>query len=144
MKAENTHEKKATIDQVAEPELSRGQKLIAEISSDLLALELEPDSKEQAILDAVCTLVDRMEELEAVIAVEGLMLKSPTGPRVHAAAIEHRNLAVALPKLLSQIVLANSQSGAAKSAVHQRAANARWQKRDELVAYREAAANLNG
>lgn len=142
MKADNTHEKEATSEQVAEPVLSRGQKLIAEITSDLIALSLEPDSKEQAILDAVCTLVDRMEELEAVIAHDGLMLISPTGPRVHAAAIEHRNLAVALPKLLSQIVLANSQSGASKDPTKQRAANARWAKRDELVAYREAAANL--
>ena len=144
MKADNALTKETTSDQAAEQELSRGQKLISEITSDLTALSLEPDSKEQAILDAVCTLVDRMEELEAVIAHDGLMLKSLTGPRVHAAAIEHRNLAVALPKLLAQIVLANSQSGAAKSAVHQRAANARWAKRDQLQVYREAAANLNG
>lgn len=115
-----------------EPEPTAGEQMVAEILTEFTEAKCQPTATESALLDTARELVDRLDQLSLILARDGLMVSSPTGPRVHPAAVEHRALAVALPRVLSSIVIGDSTSGVVKSKTHQKAVNARWDRRDRL------------
>lgn len=115
------------------PKQSPGQQLRAEIVAEMAEAHVIPDSKEAALLDAVRTMVDRMAELDIIVTRDGPILVSATGTvRIHPALVEYRQLAGTLPRLLGGIVIGDSSTGAPKDPTKVRAANARWNRRDQL------------
>jgi TPP-dependent indolepyruvate ferredoxin oxidoreductase alpha subunit len=62
--------------------------------------------------------------------------------RVHPAVSENRQYAATLPKLLSGIVVGDSMTGGQKDPSKQRAPNARWSRRDELLKSRAKLAGV--
>lgn len=112
-----------------QPPLSPGAEMVAAILAEMRAEGVEPDAKEHALLTTARQLVDRLDRLEAIIAVDGEMLVSPSGvTRVHPAISEHRQVAATLPKVLAGIVVGDSS--VAKNPTKQRAAQVRWARRD--------------
>ena len=108
-----------------EPKQSPGQLMVAAILAEMAEVGVEPDSKETVLLDAARKLVDRLDALERIVAKDGLMLTSPAGVvKVHPAAVEHRQLAANLARVLGNVVIGESSGG--KSPVKQRAAQTRW------------------
>jgi len=122
---------------------SPGQVLVAAILAEMAESQIIPDSKEDALLDAVRTMVDRMAELDAAVTRDGPLLTSGTGvTKVHPGLIEYRQLAGTLPRMLAGIVIGDSSSGPPKDASKVRAANARWSRRDQLRDAQAARAGL--
>ena len=118
------------------PKQTPGAAMVAAILAEMAEVGCEPDSKETVLLDTARKLVDRLDALERVIVREGLMLCSPAGVvKVHPAAVEHRQLAANLARVLSNVVIGDSSAG--KSPVKQRAAQTRWRAhnlaRDRVV-----------
>lgn len=110
--------------------LSAGAALVASIRAEMDALEVDPTATEEALLRLTQELANRIDKLEGVIAEQGEILTSPTGVvRMHPAAVEHRQLALALSRVLGGIVIGDSSAG--KNPVKQRAANARWDRERE-------------
>jgi len=108
-----------------EPKQSPGQLMVAAILAEMAEVGVEPDSKETVLLDAARKLVDRLDALERIVAKDGLMLTSPAGVvKVHPAAVEHRQLAANLARVLSNVVIGDSS--AAKNPTKQKAAQTRW------------------
>lgn len=108
---------------------SPGADLVAAILAEMKAEGVEPDAKEHALLTTARQLVDRLDALEQIIARDGEMVTGTNGTtRVHPAIAEHRQLAATLPKVLAGIVVGDT--AVAKDPVKQRAANARWARRD--------------
>lgn len=115
---------------------SAGAALVASIRAEMDEDEIDPSATEEALLRLASELADRIAKLEAVIAADGEILTSATGAiRMHPAAVEHRQLALALARVLGGIVIGDS--GAGKNPVKQRAAQARWAARDKQRAARE-------
>lgn len=85
------------------------------------------DEKEQAALDAACAAADRAERLT------GIAQASTDAGEVVKLSAELRMLEKHRSDMLARLSL---DTGPAKSARHQRAANARWDRRD---AHRAAA-----
>jgi hypothetical protein len=114
-----------------EPKQSPGAVMVAAIVAEMSEVGCVPSAPELVLLEVGCKLVDRMSTLEEVVAGDGLMLTSPTGVlRVHPAAVEHRQLAASLARVLAGIVIGDSSGG--KNPVKQRAARARWDRRDQV------------
>ena len=108
-----------------QPKQSPGQVMVAAILAEMAEVGVEPDSKEQVLLDTARKLVDRLGALEAIVAAEGLMLTSPSGVvKVHPAAVEHRQLAANLARVLGNVVIGDSSAG--KNPAKVRAAQTRW------------------
>ena len=125
------------------PKQTPGQRLRAEIVAEMAEAGVIPTSTEDALLDAVRTMVDRMAQLDAIVTGDGPILVSATGTqRAHPALIEYRQLAGTLPRMLAGIVIGDSSSGPPKDATKQRAANARWNRRDQLRDAQAARAGL--
>jgi hypothetical protein len=125
------------------PKQSPGERLVADILAEMTAAHVVPDSKEDALLDAARTMVDRMAELDIIVTRDGPIIVSSTGTqRTHPALAEWRLMAVSLPKVLSGIVIGDSSSGPPKDAAKQRAVRARWDRRDQLRATQAARAGL--
>jgi hypothetical protein len=109
--------------------LSPGIQMVSEIIAEMLDAGVQPDAKENALLAAACSIVDRLSALEALILRDGELIDAPNGmTRVHPAVSEYRQYAATLPKVLAGIVIGDSASGVAKNPVKQRAANARWDR----------------
>ena len=126
-----------------EPKQTPGERLVAEILAEMAESQIIPDSKESALLDAARTMVDRMAQLDNIVTRDGPILVSATGTqRAHPALIEYRQLAGTLPRMLAGIVIGDSSSGPPKDATKQRAANARWNRRDQLRDAQAARAGL--
>jgi hypothetical protein len=116
-----------------EPKQSPGAAMVAAIVAEMGAVGCEPNATEQVLLEVARKLVDRMNTLEQVVSGDGLMLTSPTGVlRVHPAAVEHRQLAASLARVLGGIVIGDSSSGVPKNPAKVRAAQARWSRRDQV------------
>jgi len=112
----------------AEP--SAGAVLVASIRAEMDVEDVDPTATEEALLRLAHELADRIDNLERIIAADGEMLTSPTGVvRMHPAAIEHRQLAIALTRVLGGVVIGDSSAG--KNPTKQRAARARWESRDK-------------
>lgn len=108
-----------------EPAQTPGQVMVAAILAEMAEVGCEPDAKENTLLDTARKLLDRLDALEAIVARDGLMLTSPSGVvKVHPAAVEHRQLAANLARVLGNVVIGDSSAG--KSPVKQKAAQTRW------------------
>jgi hypothetical protein len=106
-----------------------GTALVDAILADLAAAHLEPDSREAALIRTAGELRDRMAALEAALKEDGLRVVSATGSvRLHPAAAELRQHAIALSRVLAGVSLVDSSGRPAKSAQQQRAAIARWSR----------------
>ncbi len=72
-------------------------------SSVLVEYELE--QHEIALLTEAVRTVDQLDDLAALVDRDGLLLDSPTGPRIHPAAVEARQARIALARLLAALRL---------------------------------------
>jgi hypothetical protein len=107
---------------------SSGAALVARLRAEMDAENLDPDGKEVELLTIAEALQDRIVELEAVIATEGLSKVSKSGVmRLNPAVGEARQTRAALARVISQIQLHDD----GKDPVKQRAANARWRAHND-------------
>ncbi|WP_240355444.1 hypothetical protein [Mycobacterium bourgelatii] len=91
------------------------------------------DEREQVALDAACAAADRIERLTSIANTEGI---EPT--ELVKVSAELRMLEKHQTDMLARLSFTTEP---AKSARHQRAVNARWQRRDaEWAAAREGSA----
>ncbi|OKH66260.1 hypothetical protein EB74_04705 [Mycobacterium sp. SWH-M5] len=101
-----------------------GAALVARIRADMDAEGLVPDGREEELLAVAEALQDRIVELEALIAADGLRHVSDSGMvRLHPAVAEVRQTRMALTRALAGIQLADEGS---KDPAKQRAAQTRW------------------
>lgn len=109
---------------------SSGDRLVAAVLKEMRADGLVPDARELAMLEAARELRDRMTRLQDLVATDGERATSESGiVRLHPAIAEHRQAAVALTKVLSAVVIAEtSGTTPKKDPTKQRAANARWDR----------------
>jgi hypothetical protein len=71
-----------------------------------VAADWELDERDEHALLAACRLEDRLAELDAAIAADGLMIEGSRNQRVlHPAAQESRQVALAQHKLLAGVEL---------------------------------------
>jgi hypothetical protein len=106
---------------------SRGARLVDEIRREMDDQNLEPTAAEAEMLRVAENLANRLQKLEDILDAEGPLWTSPNGTvKGHPAAIEHRQLAISLSRVLSTIAVAESTGGARKDKTKQRAANRRW------------------
>lgn len=73
--------------------------------------EYELEMHEEALLKEAVRAVDRLDALEALLERDGLLLTSPNGERVHPAAVEARQLAIALARLTAALRLPAGEEG---------------------------------
>jgi phage terminase small subunit len=67
--------------------------------------EFELDAPELALLEEACKTRDLIVELRRKVAETGPIIDSNQGPRVHPAAVEARQQALALAKLVTTLGL---------------------------------------
>lgn len=104
---------------------SPGRLMVESILAEMAEVGVVPDAKEEVLLDLARKLADRLADLEQVVARDGLMLTSPSGLlRVHPAAVEHRQLAANLARVLANVVIGDSTAG--KDPRKVKAAATRW------------------
>jgi hypothetical protein len=86
-------------DSVTDSRKSPGKALFANVVAEMADVGLAADAKETALLKAAAVIVDRMAALEERVAADGEVIVSASGGvKIHPAAVEHRQLAVTLPK----------------------------------------------
>ena len=61
--------------------------------------EFELGEHERALLVAMCRQVDRLDQLETLIADEGLMVSGHNTTKVHPAVVESRQTAIAVARI---------------------------------------------
>ncbi|HSS03830.1 MAG TPA: P27 family phage terminase small subunit [Solirubrobacterales bacterium] len=115
-----------------------GRKLWRQIQ-DAVAPDWELDERDERTLLAACQLEDRLAELDAAIAAEGLMVAGSRGQRVlHPAAQESRQVTLAQHKLLAGVELADPAAAHKREPMSsqraRRAAEARHGTRNGLQA----------
>jgi len=102
----------------------------------------ELDERELAILRAACGQADDLAALEAAIAKQGVVAIGSQGqPRLNALVTEARRGRLAVARLLGELDLsaADAEPRTARSRRAQRAAQTRWDARDQLAARRACA-----
>jgi hypothetical protein len=105
---------------------SRGELLVDAIRSEMDGLDLIPTASEEALLRLACDLADRLDRLERVVEREGELLTAANGTvRMHPGAVECRQIAMALARVLAGVVVAETD-GAKKDPAKVRAATSRW------------------
>jgi hypothetical protein len=110
--------------------VSRGAAFTAAVVEQMAADGLVPDALERQVLRTAEQFVDRLEALEVAVARDGELLTSRTGViRVHPAVSEHRQVSVALARVLASVSMAEAGSGG-KNPVKQRAARVRWDREE--------------
>lgn len=67
--------------------------------------QYELDEHEVALLTELVRSVDHLDQLAAIVEKDGLLLDSPSGPRVHPAAVESRQLRIAAARLAAALRL---------------------------------------
>ncbi|MBN3458794.1 terminase [Mycobacterium sp. DSM 3803] len=83
----------------------RGLKAAGRRLFDAVAADYELDPPEAVLLGEACKMVDLLADLRAEVARSGLMVDSSQGIRVNPAAVEARQLALALTKLVGSLGL---------------------------------------
>lgn len=97
--------------------------------------EYEFEEHELALLREAVRTVDQLDALAAVVEADGLMVDGPTGVRMNPAAVEARQLRIALARLLAALQLpAGEDDGDATSRRPQRRVGARGVYRPRAVA----------
>ena len=86
------------------------------VLADAKAGQLELTDTEQELLDRACYLATVVEEIDSVVAEEGLTIKSPqAGIRVHPLVPERRTTIALMHRLIDQIQLDPSKVGESMS-----------------------------
>lgn len=67
--------------------------------------DFDLEEHELALLREAVRTVDRLDAMDAQVTVDGLMVNTPAGPRVHPAAVEARQLRITLARLLAALRL---------------------------------------
>jgi hypothetical protein len=92
----------------------------------------EYDSRESALLVLGQRVADRIDQLELLLAEQGLVVQGSTGqPRLSPLVSEIRLQQLALARILEGVRVPNEIEAPAKSARHQKAANRRWDRQRE-------------
>lgn len=66
----------------------------------------ELEEHEQALLREAVRSVDQLDELHAIVKREGMIVDGPNGaPRMHPAAVEARQLRIALARIIAALRL---------------------------------------
>jgi phage terminase small subunit len=107
----------------------------------------ELDDRELAILSLAARQADDLARLEQAIKRDGAMAVGSTGqPVVHPAIVEARQARLAIGRLLGQLQLPDEDAQPRTEAGRrgQRAARARWDRRDRVAAQRRRAAEGEG
>lgn len=104
--------------------ITAGEALVSSLLAEMDANGVEPDSKDEALLESARRLRDRLSELEDAIAEEGAMLTSPSGiRRLNPAVVEARQHELALASVLARVQLTVE---APINRAKQKAAQSRW------------------
>ncbi len=102
-----------------------GEALVARIRAEMAEEGLEPDAREVELLTLASDLQDRIVELEAAVAREGMTTVTKGGlVRLHPAVSEVRQTRQSLARVLAGVQITEG----AKDPVKQKAANARWRE----------------
>lgn len=102
---------------------SRGDSLVAAIVAEMKSNGLEPDSREEELLNVARRLADRLQVLDQLVARDGVSRTLKDGTvRLHPGLAESRQIEAVLTRALAGIQLEESH----KNPTKQRAANARW------------------
>lgn len=102
---------------------SAGEQLVARIQADMTEQGLEPDGREVELLDQARALTDRLAELEAALAEDGLRSRLDSGRVVaHPFVSEARQTRSALARVLAGIQMSDDT----RDPVKQSAARTRW------------------
>ena len=83
-----------------------GRRLWAKVNDEYVLEEHELAPLREAV-----RAVDQLDELHGVVAKDGLVVRTPQGPRVHAAAVEARQLRLVLARLLAALRLPSGLAG---------------------------------
>jgi hypothetical protein len=67
--------------------------------------EFDYDADHRVVLLELCSVVDTMEDLKAIVAAEGLLAQSSQGIRTHPAVTELRQQRLLLVRLARQLRL---------------------------------------
>lgn len=76
-----------------------------------MVVDYDLEEHELALLRQAVTVVDRLEALDAIVEADGLMVEARSGPKLHPAAIESRQLKIALARLLAVLRLPAGEDG---------------------------------
>jgi hypothetical protein len=105
--------------------ISPGVALVRRVVADMHAHGLEPDGREQELLNLAEKLGDRLDALERTIDADGMTYVSKGGlARLHPAVPEARQTAAALARVLGGI----DMDGSGKNPKKVAAAQARWRQ----------------
>lgn len=83
------------------------------------------EEHELALLREAVRTVDTLDGLAAIVADEGLIVSTPTGPRAHPALVESRQLKIALARLLAALRMPDGEAGDESQGRRQRRVGAR-------------------
>lgn len=72
---------------------------------DEITANFELEQHEVLLLREACRLADRLDELAEITAVEGAVLHHGDKPVVHPAAVEQRQVALALTRVVASLRL---------------------------------------
>ena len=105
-----------------------GAALVARIQAEMAEEGLEPDAREIELLAQAEAVQDRIMQLEAAIAAEGLTTVSKSGVvHLHPAVAEARQTRAVLARTLAAIQLHDD----GKDPVKQKAAQSRWRAHND-------------
>jgi hypothetical protein len=71
--------------------------------------EFELGEHERALLTALCRQADRLDELEALIAAEGLIVTGHGTTKMHPAVVEARQTAIAVARIAAALRLPSGE-----------------------------------
>jgi hypothetical protein len=71
--------------------------------------EFELEEHERALVTALVRQVDRLDELEALIAAEGLMVSGHGTVKMHPAVVEARQSAIAVARIAAALLPAGEE-----------------------------------
>jgi hypothetical protein len=108
---------------------SAGDKLVEKILADLREQRLQPDSREAELLERARAMADRIEELETLVAVEGMTYTDKSSVvRPTPLLSEIRQSTIVLTRCLNAIQFNDEPSH--KDPTKQRAGRASWAARN--------------
>ncbi len=102
--------------------VSRGDSLVKSIVAEMRKNGLEPDSREEQLLDVARRLADRLDVLDQLVARDGVSRTVNGRVALHPGLAESRQVEAVLVRALAGIQLEETH----KNATKQRAANTRW------------------